>query len=56
MNMDEIVTIAYYDTDGSGPWTYRELVDRQPQRTEADWRHYERLEMTVGRAHTEETP
>lgn len=56
MDMDEIVAIEYYDTDGAGPFTYAELMARLPERTEAEWRHYERLELTVGRAHEGDQP
>lgn len=51
MDMDEIVAIEYYDTDGAGPFTYAELMARRLERTEAEWVRFEELEAIQGRAH-----
>lgn len=43
----DLAAAVYYTPDG-GPFSYAEVVARQPERTEAEWQRYERLELNAG--------
>ena len=51
---DEAVNPTVFYVDGAGPLTQAQVLARRKPTTEARWRHFKRLEATVGSLHTED--